>query len=115
MSNDYYDDTKNENTLTIFQEDNYYRIEYEEMRGVADLKGNVVIPLRNYQYFIDDFEYILVKEFDSEWEVYLLWEDSIKKIEYDDVCYKDYEFLVIKVRGKWEFYDLTYYEEEEVE
>jgi hypothetical protein len=115
MSDDYNDEMEKKTYLNIFIEHNYYGIDYGEMCGAADLEGNIVIPVKNYQYFIDDFEYIFVKEFDSDWEAYFLFGEKIKKIKYDDICYREDEFLAIKVYGKSQFYDLTSYNDDEEE
>ena len=87
---------------------NYFiEIEYLNKLAIADLNWNIVIPLKEYEWLIPDADFIFVKEFDGEWEVYEVFDKCIEKAEYDDIFYQEEEFVAIKLYGKWEFLDLT--------
>lgn len=95
--------------------DYFIEIEYLDKLAIADLNWNIVIPLKEYEWLIPDSDFIFVKEFDGEWEVYEVLDKSIEKIEYDAIFYQEEEFVAIKLYGKWEFFDLTedFFDEEE--
>lgn len=86
---------------------NYIEIEYGEKFGVADLKSNIVIPIKDYEWVVTSDEFIFVKAYDEDWEIYVCVGGCIKRIEYDDIRYEEDEFVAVKFNGHWEFGDLT--------
>lgn len=88
-------------------EKNYIIIECGEMTGFADLKSNVIIPVKAYEWILFGDDFIFIKEYDEDWRVFEITEKTIEEIEYEDIRYEENEFVGFKLYGKWEFEDLT--------
>lgn len=90
-------------------EKDYIQLEYGELIGIADLQSNRVIPVKAYEWFIEEDEYIFVKEVDEEWEVYWVEHAAIHKLKCERIVYEEDEYVLMKVGGGWIMCDLTYY------
>ena len=95
--------------LEINIERNFIRLEYGEYIGIADLQSNIIIPVKIYEYFIEDDSLIFAKEVEGEWNVYRVGGKNIQKLEYEEIVYEEDEYVLIKIDGRWELCDLTYY------
>ena len=96
-------------------EKNYIQLEYGELIGIADFQSNIVIPVKAYEWFIEEDDFIFVKEVDEDWEVYLIENKTVRKLEYDEVRYEEEEYVLMKIDGGWILCDLTYYLDESEE
>ena len=108
MENREYNGMENYIHPAITIEKNYITFELGDSIGIADRNGKVIIPFKDYEWFIPGYEFFYIKEFEKEWELYDLRGETIERIEYDDIVYKEDEFVMFKVEGHWDLCDLTY-------
>ena len=108
----------NDRSPKITIEKDYIQLEYGEFIGIADLQSNIIIPVKDYEWFFIEDDLIFVKEVDEEWELYWIHDKTVQKLECEEIVYEEDEYVLMKADGHWVMGDLTYYlemSEEEIE
>ena len=97
-------------------QEHFMEITYGNYFGIADLGGNIKVPIKEYECVLSDYDFIAVKEFDNDdWQLFEVYNDEIIELIYDEIIYREDEFLLVKLDGHWEIYNLEDYIEDDYE
>ena len=114
MENDFFGENGYRMYPMILIQEHFIEITYGNYFGVADLGCNIKVPLKEYECVISDYDFIAVKEFDNdEWQLFEVCNNQIVELIYEEIIYREDEFLLVKIDGWWEVYNLKDYTEEE--
>lgn len=106
MGNDSFRDDGEVMYPMITIQEHFMEITYGSYFGVADLGGNIKVPLKDYECVLCDSNFIAVKEYDNEdWQLFGVYNDEIIELCYEEIIYRKGEFFLVKFDGHWEFYD----------
>ena len=116
MGNDFLGDNGEVMYPRITIQEHFMEITYGNYFGIADLGGNIKVPIKEYECVLSDYDFIAVKEFDNDdWQLFEVYNDEIIELIYDEIIYREGEFLLVKLDGRWELYNLEDYIEDDYE